>query len=123
MGEIKLEGLEFFARHGVYKSEQESGNRFSVDVTLKAELLTAAKSDNLQDTFDYGKVYSLVSDQMLRPSKLLENVAFRIIKSIKHEMADIKSVEVTVSKYNPPLGGICLKSSVTLNSDYLDLPD
>ena len=38
-------------------------------------------------------------------SKLLENVAGRIIKQIKSDFQQVERVEVEVAKINPPLGG------------------
>ncbi|RZK29989.1 MAG: dihydroneopterin aldolase, partial [Hymenobacter sp.] len=32
MGQIALEGLEFFAFHGYYDEEQKIGNKYGVDI-------------------------------------------------------------------------------------------
>jgi dihydroneopterin aldolase len=38
-------------------------------------------------------------------SKLLEHVAQRIINRVFKELPGVKSLEVTVAKQNPPIGG------------------
>ena len=42
---VSLEGLEFFAYHGYYDEEQKVGNKYSVDVTVRADLKAAAVED------------------------------------------------------------------------------
>jgi dihydroneopterin aldolase len=42
---------------------------------------------------------------MAEPSKLLENVVVRIINEIIKNHSNIKSVEVSVAKKNPPING------------------
>ena len=59
MGEIRLERLIFYSHHGVFQSERTNGNKFSVDVCLKADLAKAAKNDDLKDTIDYVLIYSI----------------------------------------------------------------
>lgn len=51
---IDLTGLRAHAHHGVFAHEREHGQEFIVDVSLGLELETAAKSDDLTDTVDYG---------------------------------------------------------------------
>ena len=49
MGEIRLEGLIFYAHHGVFKSERKKENKFSVDVSLQVDLKKAAKNDDISN--------------------------------------------------------------------------
>jgi dihydroneopterin aldolase len=51
---------------------------------------------------------------MLTPSRLLENIAFRIIERTYELYPEVEWVEVSISKFNPPLGGICHRSKITL---------
>ena len=114
MGIVKLEGLEFFAYHGVYDEEQKIGNKYSVDVSVLAPVEEAATTDKLANTIDYEVLYKLVRHEMTTPARLLEHIGQRIIQSVLEHFAAVKQVEVTVSKYNPPIGGVCHRASVTL---------
>ncbi len=111
---ISLEGLEFFAYHGYYKEERKIGNKFQVDIQVFLDLQKAAHFDKLGDTLNYEALYKIVADQMKQPSKLLENIALRIIKEIRLHFTQIDSILVTVSKFNPPVGGVCHRATVTL---------
>ncbi len=112
MGIIRLEGMEFSAYHGVYDEERKMGNRYQVDMALEADLEPAAQSDSLPDAVDYEALYRIVARRMEQPARLLEFLAREIAVEVRQRYPDIFWVEVTVSKYNPPLGGICQKASV-----------
>ncbi|HYG38070.1 MAG TPA: dihydroneopterin aldolase [Cytophagales bacterium] len=114
MGIISLEGLEFFAYHGFHKEERKLGNKFTVDIQVEADLEEAAATDDLSKTVDYVSLYQVVSKEMARPAHLLEKIAKNIITDTFSFDPRIQSVEVCVTKYNPPMGGICRKARVIL---------
>lgn len=114
MGTIALEGVEFFAYHGFYEEEQRIGNKYSVDIKVDTDIENAATTDSLEASVDYGELYEIIRHEMQIPSKLLENIAHRIIERIYVLYPQVNWVEVSISKYNPPLGGICHRSKVTL---------
>ena len=113
--EIKLENMEFFAHHGCLESERRDGNRFRVDFKYTYDSGAAELSDNLEDAIDYSKIYELIAVEMSKPSNLLENVARRTLESIRGHFPQIGSASITISKYNPPVGGPTEISSVTLS--------
>ena len=117
MGKITLEGIEFFAYHGFYQEERKTGNRYSVDITVEADLSQAAEEDELRETVNYEKLYRMVSDEMQQPSKLLEHIGHRLIEQTFFKFLEITSVEVSVSKFNPPVGGVCRRAVVTLKRE------
>lgn len=112
--EVRLEGMEFFAKHGFYSEEQKLGNRYSISVGLYADIEQAAQQDLLHATVDYEQVYQIVAKHVQQPARLLEHLAYRIAKSILEAFLQVQTVEVEVSKHNPPLGGLCAKASVRL---------
>lgn len=114
MGTIALEGLEFFSYHGFYAEEQKIGNRYSVDVTITVDFEQAAKDDRLSETVNYEKVYATVAEVMQQSHKLLEHIAYQIIQRIRVRYPRVVTVEVGVSKYNPPVGGVATRARVTL---------
>jgi dihydroneopterin aldolase len=114
MGLISLEGMEFFAYHGYYDEEQKIGNKYAIDLTIEADLSNAAESDRLKDTINYEELYQLVLQVMQTKHRLLEHVAHDIIEKIKNTYTSVEKVTVGVSKYNPPIGGICERAKVLI---------
>lgn len=112
---ISLEEMEFFAYHGFYEEEQRIGNKYSVDVHIEADVSKAVCSDRLADTLNYEAVYQIVAEEMQKPTRLLEHIAQRIIDSILENFISAQKVSVSVSKFNPPVGGVCRKAKVFLS--------
>jgi len=74
-----------------------------------------ASSDNLKDAINYQLAYKLVKEEMEKKSKLLENIAKRILDTIYDNFNGVRKVTVKVSKMNPPMGGGRIeKVSITL---------
>lgn len=120
MDSISLENMRFYAYHGCFDFEKEQGGWFEVAVKLRLDLTAAGKSDMLDDTVNYGSVYSLISEEMMIPSNLIENVAFRILERMKKEFPLVTGCSVSISKENPPFEGVQVgcsngKASVTMS--------
>ncbi|MCL1942420.1 MAG: dihydroneopterin aldolase [Candidatus Azobacteroides sp.] len=111
---ILLENMQFFARHGLYEEERLIGNRFEVNLKIKADLKNAAENGLVSDTINYAEVYDLVAKEMHQPSDLLEHLAGKIIKSLRKQFPDILEIEIKVSKLNPPLKGQIEKASIIM---------
>lgn len=111
-GRVALEGLEFHAFHGVYPHERESGNWFEVDIAVETDFSAAAFEDDLSGTVNYETLFAIVKAEMDKPSKLLETVAGKIIDDILRELPVVQSVDIKISKVNPPIGGKCKRATV-----------
>lgn len=105
MGIIKVNNIRVFANHGCLEEEAKIGSQYRVDVTIKASLKKSAKTDNLEDTVDYVHLNHIVKEEMAIRSKLLEEVAQRILNRFFKELKMIKKATIAVSKINPPIGG------------------
>ncbi len=114
MGQIALEGMEFFAFHGYYDEEQKIGNKYGLDLYIETDLSRAAVSDELQQTVNYEVLYALALEEMKLPARLLEHLGHRIIDRVYEHFPFVQSVKISVYKFNPPLGGICKWAKVTL---------
>ena len=114
IGRVALEGLEFHAFHGVYPHERESGNWFEVDIAVETDFSLAANTDELVGTVNYETLFKVVKAEMEQPSKLLETVTEKIATDVLELFPMALSVELTVSKINPPIGGKCKRASVSL---------
>lgn len=102
---ILLENIEIYAHHGVFEQETIVGNTFIINIKIRVDISEATISDNLEDTLSYADIYDIIKSEMEIPSKLLEHVGGRIIRSLKASFPQIDEIELKVSKRNPPMGG------------------
>ena len=73
---IELRGLTVRGHHGVFDHERRDGQDFVVDITVWIDLATAAASDDLADTLDYGTLARRAADIVAGPPrKLIETVS------------------------------------------------
>jgi len=105
LGIIKVENIKVYAFHGCMKEETNIGSDYRVDLEVRANLKSSAKSDNLNDTVDYVLLNKIVKEEMNIPSKLLETVAQRILNRVFIESNLVRKATISVSKINPPIGG------------------
>lgn len=112
---IELEGLEFFAYHGFFEEEQKIGNKYGIDLSVETNFDAAADNDTLEDTINYMELYKIVTEEMETSCKLLEHLGQKIINNIyKKWPTRALTVTIKVKKFNPPIGGICYASSITI---------
>lgn len=110
--EVFLEGLRFYAYHGVNPEERTQGQRFTVDVTIVTDLRQAGRSDDLELTINYGAVNKRVRAIVEGPPRqLIETVAEEIATTLLQEFARAEAVMVTVRKPEVALKGAILESA------------
>lgn len=105
MGTIQVNNIKLYAFHGCLDEEAKIGSEYKVDVEVKADLKKSSKTDALIDTVDYVHLNLIVKEEMAIRSKLLEEVAKRILNRIFKEISMVKKAKVSVAKINPPIGG------------------
>ena len=104
MDQIIIKGLEVFAWHGVYKEEQEKGQKFIVNATLHIDTAKAGRTDELTDSVDYGKVCLMINDFMTKHRmNLLEAVANRLARKLLMAYPEIEAVTLEIEKPNAPI--------------------
>lgn len=111
---IKMEGMRFFAYHGVSAQERKVGNDYEVSLRVDYPLEKAMTSDELADTLDYGALYRLVADEMMRPSQLLEHVAGRIVRAIEAACPTVTGGALRIAKLSPPVAGEIGRAEVSV---------
>ena len=114
MGKILLKNIRCYSFHGCLKEETAIGSDYRVDLSVKADLKKSAKTDQLKDTVDYVLLNRVVKEEMSIPSRLLENVAHRVIASIFDVEPRVKKCNVQITKLNPPINGDAVGVSVKL---------
>ncbi len=105
---VFLEGLHFYAYHGVNPEERIQGQRFLVDVALEADLRAAGRYDDLTQTINYSAVYKRVRAIVEGPPRqLLEAVAEEIAATLLAEFPTDRVI-VTLRKPEVALRGAFL---------------
>ncbi|MBI5357786.1 dihydroneopterin aldolase [Candidatus Saccharibacteria bacterium] len=98
LDKIVIEGLEISCIIGVLPDEREEKQTIIIDVELSVDLSQASKTDDINDTLDYFKIYKDILD-------LVENSNFYLIERLAQEIAElclkndqVKKVKVSVKK-------------------------
>ena len=87
--------------------EQKVGGEFLVDLRVGYPIEKAMETDEVSDTLNYAELYALVKQEMDTPSRLLEHVAGRIIRTIQDRFPQVSSIKLKITKKNPPMGADC----------------
>ena len=112
---VSLRNVRFHAFHGVMPQERRVGADFLVSLRVGYPLETAMRSDEVADTLDYAALYDLVAKEMQQPSNLLEHVAGRIAEAIGKAFPQVTSIDLELTKLNPPMGADCDGASVEIH--------
>lgn len=106
MDVIYFNGMRFYGYHGVFPEENKLGQRYLVDMRLYLDLKKAGKSDNLDDTIDYARVYALCEQVIERERyQLIEKAAQQIADRSLAQFPLLNEVVVRVTKPDPPIPG------------------
>lgn len=101
---IYLEGLSFFAFHGLFAEEAKLGQRFIVDLTCWADFEKATHSDDYEDTVCYGTLAKTVEAVVTQSRfNLLERLAGAICEAVFDMDAKISKITVKVNKPSAPV--------------------
>ena len=114
-GYIHLRQVRFHAFHGVMLQERQVGTDFVLDLRVGYPLQQAMQSDDVADTLNYASLYDLVAREMQQPSNLLEHVAGRIAEAIGRTFPQVTSIDLTLTKQNPPMGADCEGAGVEIH--------
>jgi len=106
---IRMEGMKFYAFHGVLPQENLVGAYYYVDLKIKTDFTRAAETDELEGTINYADIHAAVKEEMSIPSQLLEHVCQRIARRLIHDFPTIETIDLRLSKENPPMGA-CTES-------------
>ena len=100
---IVLRGLRARGHHGVFEHERRDGQDFVIDVVLSVDMSVAGRSDDVNDTIDYGVLTEeLAADVARDPLDLIEALAQRLADRCLRDPR-VEEVEVTVHKPQAPV--------------------
>ena len=114
-GYVILRNVRFHAFHGVLPQERQVGSNFLLTLRVGYPLDKAMESDKVEDTLNYASLYTLAKREMDIPSQLLEHVAGRIAKAIINAFPAVTSVDLELTKQNPPRGADCDGAAVEVH--------
>lgn len=104
MDEIRIEGLEVYAYHGVFPEENKNGQHFYINAVLYTDTRKAGKTDELSDSTHYG----LVCEEMARAMKeqcfhLLERAAEYVAERVLTMFPLVRGIELEICKPEAPI--------------------
>ncbi|MDE6790859.1 MAG: 2-amino-4-hydroxy-6-hydroxymethyldihydropteridine diphosphokinase [Clostridia bacterium] len=126
MSAIDIKGLEVTACHGVLPQEKTNPQPFVFDIFIECDTLSAAKSDDVNDTVNYAEVCEIVTSFCKQNTfNLIERLAYGAAVTIIEKYEKITAAEVTVHKPQAPVGlpfsDICVSARVERNKAVLSL--
>lgn len=102
MDQIKVSGIEFWAHHGVLKSEQAQGQRFLVDCTLFLD--SSLCREDLTRTVHYGEVaLTVIHFCQSKKYQLIETLANELAVHLLLQYPLLEELELCVHKPNAPI--------------------
>lgn len=116
MGIVSVNGIRMRAFHGCIAEEGIIGGDFSVDVKVHAPFLQAVENDDIKHAINYVEVTKIVKQEFKIRERLIETVAYRLIKSLQAHFTHATEVEITVTKYRAPIESDVQNVSVYLNT-------
>lgn len=112
---ISIDKMQLFAHHGVLPVEQKVGNEFEVSLQLSYDASAAMENDDIDRALNYAHVMDVVKTQMSKPAKLLEHVAYNIVRDLNEKFPAITGGRLTVTKLHPPVSYQISGASFTIS--------
>lgn len=116
MNSIQLNNLRFFGHHGYHDEEGVVGTNFEISVDISFD--APEKILTLPQTINYVEVYEVIKVIFLKPTKLLETIADDICESIASIDKRIRTINISITKLNPPLSNFIGSVGVSLSKTY-----
>lgn len=105
MDKIHIYGLDIYAHHGVYPAENQLGQHFFVNATLYTDMNQAGRSDELDNTTNYGEICHFITDYLQNNTfKLLEAAAEHTAHQLLTHFPLIHQVDLELQKPSAPIG-------------------
>ena len=111
---VFVEGLEFYAYHGVPAEEKVLGHRYVADIYVEVEGAADA-SDKVSETVDYGELGQRVMEFVKgTEGHTLERLAAKICEDILTRFPLASEVHIKLAKPHPPTPIIAAMAGVEL---------
>lgn len=104
MDEIKIEGLRFFARHGVFDFERENGQYFVVNARMECDTRRAGMTDELSYSTSYAEVAEFLVDFLTKNTfSLLEAATEQACAAVLKQFPLLRAIELELEKPDAPI--------------------
>ena len=114
MDKLIIGGLEFYGHCGITPEEQKAGQRFSLDLEIGCDISRLARTDQLNEAFDYAAISRRVIEIARKEQfHLIETMAERLARLILTEFG-VKSLTLRLRKTAPPIEPIMAYSAVEI---------
>ncbi len=114
MMKVILNDVRIYAFHGVLQQENKIGAYFTIYAELDTDFSKAMETDELEGTVSYADVFEIIKKEMSIPSKLIEHVGGRIMRSIFDNFPSVTKVKLRIIKENPPMGADCKGAGIEI---------
>ncbi len=102
MLKVAVDGLAFYAYHGVPDAERELGHRLTADIEVLCAM-DACESDEIEDGVDYIQLAEiLLETSEARQYHTLEALAYAYCRQILRQFPIVDEVSIHLSKPMPP---------------------
>ena len=112
---VYVKNLRIHAYHGVLPHENIVGQDCIVSARCGVDISSSMENDMLEVALDYGVLYRLIEREMAQTSQLVEHVAGRIAHCVFDEFPNVTSLDLTITKLNPPFGADCEGAGVEIH--------
>lgn len=105
MDKIKINNLEVYCNHGVFKEENVLGQKFLVSVVLYVDTREAGLKDNLKQSIHYGEICQFI-DQFMRQNtyQLIEAAAENLAMNLLLNRDNLLQIDLEIKKPWAPIG-------------------
>ena len=114
---ISLNNVRFRAYHGLYPEERQKGNDFVVNMQV-SYISKSGTIVSLEDTIDYGVLFDIMNSMMQQPVDLLETLVQGIAQAVHQKFPQVKEVNVSVEKLNPPIDKFSGSAAVSYKTEF-----
>jgi len=119
MDQIKINGLEIYANHGVFEEEKKLGQKFIVNCTMFLDTRQAGLSDELEKSIHYGEVCNEITKFMsMHTYSLIEAVAEYLAAHLFMKFRLIRELDLEVVKPWAPIGLPVQSVSIAIHREW-----
>jgi dihydroneopterin aldolase/2-amino-4-hydroxy-6-hydroxymethyldihydropteridine diphosphokinase len=105
MDQIKIQGLQVFANHGVYPEENALGQKFVINAVLYTDTRQAGLTDQLELSINYGEVSQHITRFLKEHTfKLLERAAELLARELLLTYPLLQKIDLEIQKPWAPVG-------------------
>lgn len=119
--QIYIDGLEFYAYHGVTEAENEVGHRYRLRIECSIQDHPSLADESLKRSVDYAKLASYAEEFCtLNRYQTLETLVHRLATGIFGAFPNVEDLEITLEKALPPFPLVCEAAGVHATFSRID---